>query len=167
MGNIPAPYLTAIIGAEALVAEVTNKFTDSYGDNVVPFSAAMTKMLAGLADVAPYAETAVGDGNSTWEADDEVITEASHGLAVNDLVRIAVDSGATGASAGFYWVVSVPSSSTFTVSATRGGAAQAISADGVVDVFKVTDPAAVQLAQAAYDYVSDLLTPTALGLVTG
>lgn len=84
------------------------------------------------------AETLVGNGASTWEADDEVITEATHGLAVGDRVRIAITSGATGASAGYYWVVSVPSANTFTVSTTKGGSAQAITADGVVDVYKTS-----------------------------
>lgn len=83
-------------------------------------------------------ETLVGNGDSVWEADDEVITETSHGLAVGDRVRIAIDSGATGATAGYYWVKTVPSSSTFTVSATKGGTTTAISADGVVDVYKTT-----------------------------
>jgi hypothetical protein len=83
-------------------------------------------------------ETLVGNGDSLWEADDEVITEATHGLAVGDRVRIAIDSGATGATAGYYWVKTVPSSSTFTVSTTKGGATQAISADGQVDVYKAT-----------------------------
>jgi len=81
-------------------------------------------------------ETLVGDGNSVWEADDEVITEAAHGLAVGDRVRINIDSGATGASNGYYWVKTVPSSSTFTLAATKGGTTVAISADGVVDVYK-------------------------------
>lgn len=96
-------------------------------------------LLAAISTNAQIAdETLVGDGNSVWEADDEVITETSHGLAVGDRVRIAIDSGATGATAGYYWVKTVPSSSTFTVSATKGGATTAISADGVVDVYKTT-----------------------------
>lgn len=96
-------------------------------------------LLAAISTNAQIAdETLVGDGNSLWEADDEVITEASHGLAVGDRVRIAIDSGATGASAGYYWVKTVPSSSTFTVSATKGGTTTAISADGQVDVYKCT-----------------------------
>lgn len=96
-------------------------------------------MLAAITtNVVTATETIVGNGASTWEADDEVITEATHGLAVGDRVRIAITSGATGATAGYFWVVSVPSSSTFTVSTTKGGSAQAISADGVVDVYKTT-----------------------------
>lgn len=96
-------------------------------------------LLAAISTNAQIAdETLVGNGDSVWEADDEVITEASHGLAVGDRVRIAIDSGATGATAGYYWVKTVPSSSTFTVSPTKGGTTQAISADGVVDVYKTT-----------------------------
>lgn len=99
-------------------------------------------------------ETLVGNGDSVWEADDEVITEASHGLAVGDRVRIAIDSGATGATAGYYWVITVPSSSTFTVSTTKGGSVQAISADGVVDVYKssaLTIPKLNVLMQSVWD----------------
>lgn len=103
-------------------------------------------MLAAMTTNAQIAdETLVGNGDSTWEADDEVITEAAHGLAVGDRVRISIDSGATGASAGYYWVKTVPSSSTFTVSTTKGGTTQAISADGVVDVYKTTALTIVKL----------------------
>lgn len=112
-------------------------------------------MLAAITTNAQIAdETAVGNGDSVWEADDEVITEAAHGLAVGDRVRIAIDSGATGATAGYYWVKTVPSSSTFTVSTTKGGTTQAISADGVVDVFKTTALTITKvntLLQAIYD----------------
>lgn len=112
-------------------------------------------LLAAITTNAQLAtETAVGNLDSVWEADDEVITEASHGLAVGDRVRIAIDSGATGATAGYYWVKTVPSSSTFTVSPTKGGTTQAISADGVVDVFK-TSPLTIAkfntLLQAIFD----------------
>jgi hypothetical protein len=94
-------------------------------------------LLAAISTNAHVAdETLVGDGDSAWEADNEVITEASHGLAVGDRVRLDINSGATGASSGYYWVVSVPSTSTFTVSPTKGGSTQAISVDGVVDVYK-------------------------------
>lgn len=99
-------------------------------------------------------ETLVGDGSSVWEADDEVITEASHGLAVGDRVRISISSGATGATAGYFWVKTVPSSSTFTVSTTKGGTTQAISADGVVNVYKcaaLTIAKFNTLLQAIYD----------------
>jgi hypothetical protein len=112
-------------------------------------------ILAAISTNAQIAdETLVGNGDSVWEADDEVITEAAHGLAVGDRVRVAIDSGATGATAGYYWVKTVPSSSTFTLSATKGGATTAISADGVVDVYKTTALTIAKLnnlLQAIYD----------------
>lgn len=125
-------------------------------------------LLAAITTNAQIAdETLVGNGDSLWEADDEVITEATHGLAVGDRVRIAIDSGATGATAGYYWVKTVPSSSTFTVSTTKGGTTQAISADGVVDVYKTTAltiPRFNNLLQAIFDGggLSDQETATVL-----
>lgn len=111
-------------------------------------------LLAAISTNSVTAETIVGDGASTWEADDEVITEASHGLAVNDRVRIAITSGATGASAGYFYVKTVPSANTFTVSTSKGGSTQAISADGVVDVYKQNVVSVTKLGdlmQAIYD----------------
>lgn len=93
-------------------------------------------LIAAITTNSVNAETLVGDGASTWEADDEVITEATHGLAVNDRVRIAITSGATGATAGYFYVKTVPTANTFTVSTSKGGSTQAISADGVIDVYK-------------------------------
>ena len=94
-------------------------------------------ILSAISTNAVVAETLVGDGASVWEADDEVITEANHGLAVGDRVRIAITSGATGATAGYFYVRTVPTANTFTVSTTKAlTAVQAISADGVVDVYK-------------------------------
>jgi hypothetical protein len=112
-------------------------------------------LLAAITTNAQIAtETLVGNGDSVWEADDEVITEATHGLEVGNRVRIAIDSGATGATAGYYWVKTTPTANTFTVSATKGGATQAISADGVVDVWKTTAldiPKFNTLLQAIFD----------------
>lgn len=111
-------------------------------------------LLAAITTNVQTVETIVGNGASTWEADDEVITEATHGLVVGDRVRIAITSGATGASAGYYYVVSVPTANTFTVSTTFGGSAQAITADGVVDVYEqqvVTVDAINSLMRAVWD----------------
>ncbi len=111
-------------------------------------------MLAAITTNAVNGETLVGDGASVWEADDEVITETAHGLAVNQRLRLDVTSGATGQVDGYFYVKTVPSSSTFTVSATKGGAVAAISADGVVDVYKqnaVTVENLGTLMQSIYD----------------
>ncbi|HEY9475628.1 MAG TPA: DUF5309 family protein [Mycobacteriales bacterium] len=111
-------------------------------------------LLAAITTNVVTAETLVGDGGSTWADVGELITEANHGLVVGDRVRIAITSGATGATSGFYYVKTVPSSSTFTVSATKGGAVQAVTADGTADVFK-QNPVSVaklgDLLQSVYD----------------
>lgn len=126
-------------------------------------------ILAAISTNVVTAETLVGDGGSTWEADDEVITEANHGLAVGDRVRIAITSGATGATAGYFYVRTVPSSSTFTVSTTKSLAAvQAITADGVVDVYKqpaVTVTHIEDLLQSVYSAGGIMETDTAALLV--
>lgn len=61
----------------------------------------------------------------TGEADTEVITATAHGLAVGDRVRFPALSGGENLTAdtGRYYVVSVPSANTLTVSATVGGSA--------------------------------------------
>lgn len=67
----------------------------------------------------------------TGEADTELFTTGSaHGLTVGDLVQIDTLIGGTGLTADTnYWVRSVPSTTTFTLSATRGGAILAYSTD--------------------------------------
>lgn len=81
-------------------------------------------------------ETIVGDGASAWANTGDIITETGHGLTVGDFVRISVTSGATGASSGYYYVLSTPTADTFTVSPTLSGSIQEVTADGVVDVYK-------------------------------
>lgn len=126
-------------------------------------------LLAAISTNANVAETLVGDGASAWTAADEVITETAHGLAVGDRVRIAITSGATGATAGYFYVRTVPSSSTFTVSATKAlTAVQAITADGVVDVYKqpaLTVDHIEDLLQDVYDNGGIMETGTAALLV--
>lgn len=70
-------------------------------------------------------------GSGTIEADDEVVTAgAAHGFAVNDVFEFTSLTGGTGAAINTqYFVVSVPSSTTFTFSATKGGSAVNVSAD--------------------------------------
>ena len=69
----------------------------------------------------------------TAEADDDVFTTASaHGLKTGDRVRFTeVGTLPTGVSAGTdYWVKTVPSNVTFTISASKGGATLNVTADG-------------------------------------
>ncbi len=66
----------------------------------------------------------------TVEADDETWTKASHGLVVGDEIKLISLTGGTGLTAGNrYFVKTVPTSSTFTVSATQGGATTTVSLD--------------------------------------
>uniref|UniRef100_A0A6H1ZUV0 Putative tail protein n=1 Tax=viral metagenome TaxID=1070528 RepID=A0A6H1ZUV0_9ZZZZ len=71
------------------------------------------------------ADTAVGAAtfDETGGGTDDLWTSAGHGLAVGDHVRFtAVGTGAAGYAVDTdYWVYSVPSVNTFTLSATRGG----------------------------------------------
>lgn len=72
------------------------------------------------------ASTAVANagGDITGDATTDVITSASaHGLTVGDTVSFTVLNGGAGLATGTtYFVRSVPSTTTFTLSATRGGA---------------------------------------------
>lgn len=66
----------------------------------------------------------------TGEADDEVFTFGSdHGLEVNDRVYLTINAGGTGLSSGYFYVKTVPSTTTLTLSATRGGATAAFTSD--------------------------------------
>lgn len=79
-------------------------------------------------------ETAVA---VTGEADDEVFTfGAAHGLLVNDRVKLTISSGGTGLATGYFFVKTVPSSTTLTLSATRGGSTAAFSSDIVGTIGK-------------------------------
>jgi len=93
-------------------------------------------LLAAITTNAINAETLVGDGASVWTAATDVITETAHGLAVGNRVRVDVLSGSTGQVDGYFYVNTVPSADTFTVSATKGGATALISADGTASVYK-------------------------------
>lgn len=70
-------------------------------------------------------------GSGTGEADDDVITASgAHGLKIGDTVVFSVLTGGAGLSLStVYYVVSAPTSTTFTVSATPGGSAVDITTD--------------------------------------
>lgn len=75
------------------------------------------------------------DGSTTEidvdaEADTELFTTgAAHGFAVNDRVHLTVTTGGSGIATGYFFVKTVPSTTTFTLSATRGGATSAFTTD--------------------------------------
>jgi hypothetical protein len=65
------------------------------------------------------------------EADTELFTKVAHGLVVGDRILFPALTGGTGITAATtpYFVKTVPSADTFTISATAGGATQGISTD--------------------------------------
>lgn len=86
--------------------------------------------LCGFEEVMEWPELPSNNGSAitiaSGEADDEVITtSAAHGLLVGDRVTFPTLTGGSGLTAvsGVYYVVSVPTSTTLTVSATSGGSA--------------------------------------------
>ena len=76
-------------------------------------------------------------GSATVVAATGVFTSATHGMAVGAPVYVGVVTTTTGITAGVrYYVKTVPAGTTFTLSATLGGAALVLVGDGsVADVF--------------------------------
>lgn len=137
--HYPDAVRACLKALDELRAEVTDSHRDAYNiDNSTQLGTAVGTLVAALGAAFPTVETIAGNGASVFTAATDVITEAAHGLAVDDYVRLQITSGATGATAGYYYVKTVPDSSNFTLSATKGGSQLLISADGVVNVYKVT-----------------------------
>lgn len=91
--------------------------------------------ISGFEEVMEWPELPSNNGSAVTvsgiEADDEVVTcAAAHGLLVGDRVVFAGLTSGTGLTNGtIYHVVSVPTATTLTVSATAGGSAVNISVD--------------------------------------
>jgi len=91
--------------------------------------------LAGFESVSEWPELPTNNGTAlavTIEADDDVVTVASaHGLLVGDRITFPTLTGGAGLTAAsvIYFVISVPSATTLTVSATAGGSSVAITTD--------------------------------------
>jgi hypothetical protein len=94
---------------------------------------AMVRRLMGF-DIFGSAGVPTNNGTAfavLGEADDEVFTAVAHGFAVGDRIRFPAVVGGTGLTAdtGRYYVKTVPTADTFTISETLGGATKTISAD--------------------------------------
>lgn len=121
--------------AEALEGDA--RITNRYDNNSKETDIRSTMRLRGVAGFQEIVEdpalddlTAADTLTITGEADTEVITTSeAHGLAVNDRVQIAGLTGGTGIEAGYFFVKTAPSTTTLTLSATRGGAVAAFSTD--------------------------------------
>ena len=76
--------------------------------------------------------------SGTATASNDRITSASHGLHVNDVIYLTALTGGTGlATFTKYYVKTVPTTSTFTVSTTQGGATVNITADASALTWRV------------------------------
>lgn len=98
--------------------------------------------------------TLVGDsrGSVTFTDTGDIVTTATpHGLNVDDTVIVGAVTGTTGIAANtVYYVKTVPSSTTYTLSATKGGATLALTTNGssvsssrVEQALKVLQPGTV------------------------
>ena len=84
-----------------------------------------------LAEYRTAGGVSIGGSVTFTAATDLVTTSTAHGLAVGDRVEFGTLLASNNLVAGnsSYWVVEVPSSTTFKVSTTRGGAVRDITAD--------------------------------------
>jgi len=107
-------------------ARITNRY-DNSSQNVDGQARVEFMNLAGFKRIIE--DPALGTGNGTditvssISTADLITSSAAHGLVVNDRVKFsALDGGGAGLStSSYYYVHSVPSTTTFKVSATRGG----------------------------------------------
>lgn len=117
--------------------------------------------------------TLVGDGDSAIEADDETVTEATHGLSVGDaVVARDVTGGAVGVLVEnqLYYVLTVPTANTFTLGARPGGATIAFATDGTADFYEpapLTEALVLDLLQDVWDAGGIMESETAAVMVGG
>lgn len=118
--------------------------------------------VSGFADIVEDPEL---DDNSetavavTGEADDETFTfGAAHGLEVNDRVYLTISSGGTGQSSGYFYVKTVPSTTTLTLSATRGGSTAAFTSDIVGTIAKAENISGIFATREAIAFKTGLPT---------
>ena len=102
--------------------------------------------VGGFALIKEYADLPTNNGATKTvtaiEADDNVCTtSAAHGLVVGDRITFPTLTGGTGVTAGttVYVVISVPSTTTFTFSATEGGSAVDCTVDATAGTVKKTE----------------------------
>jgi hypothetical protein len=81
------------------------------------------------------------DLTATIVAATGVFTTAAHGYAIGDRVVLSVLATTTGISIlTYYYVLTVPSSTTFTLSATSGGSALTLTTNGTATLAKLHEP---------------------------
>lgn len=123
-------------GNESSAARVAAGWPEATGGDVSVTNKAFTGGAASGActHVGFWGEAAMVAIASAAPATDEITTSVAHGFALDDAVvfRGAVPAGLS--TTALYYVVSVPTATTFTVSTTRNGAAVDITATGTGSV---------------------------------
>ena len=130
--NLKAKFIPAdnsVLGSESSTTVVTIAKATPTLATVTTLPAAPNGFVAGTSPVFANAAKTVKIGTTaiTVNASTDVITTPVHGLAVNDVVYFGANStSAATAPSGLtkeqaYYVLTVPSTTTMTVSATRGG----------------------------------------------
>lgn len=145
LGDQPVKSESALqteLSLEAMASDIDyTLFNGTFVDDTDGDPARRTK---GLFEAADSSNVQDATDNTltgvTLEADDDTFTKASHGLSVHDEVEITAITGGTGYAVGRYFVNAVPTSSTFTLAATRGGATVACSLDGTSITIKRRNP---------------------------
>lgn len=112
-------------------------------------------LLSAIATSAQSNGEALGAGTIVASTGVFTVTGGAEDLAIGDAVDLGAVTTTTGVSAGRYFVLTVPSSSTFTLSATKGGAALTLTTNGsVASITKAktnTSTAVNSLLQSIFD----------------
>lgn len=111
----------------------------------------------GFREILEYPSLSANNGTAltgvTCANATEIFTKAAHGLVIGDRVKFSSITGGAGIStATEYFVKTVPSSSTFTLSATRGGATLDVTSSDISDATctKTTNLNAVAFERRAF-----------------
>lgn len=134
-----------ISSSDVEVAEEKEPVLTNVDSRTVTVSFALAQVTANNLELALNGGTIVSSdvtrsvGAGTVVAATGVITASAHGLVVGDRVKVGTTNGSMVAGTRYY-VLTVPSSSTFTIGATPGGSTILANSDGTVGtVVEVTD----------------------------
>lgn len=131
LGNIPgAPLLAVPIGGKA--GDVVDIMTDGEIVDVPGLTAGTKYYVESYQGALSTTATLTSLGTVTFTDTGDIVTvSAAHGLVVDDPVIVGAVTTTTGITEGVvYYVKTVPSTTTVTLSATVGGATLALTTDG-------------------------------------
>lgn len=125
---------TAVASSLALDTRILSK--DYHGDLQATNAHRLFRNVCGFQEIMEWPELPTNNATAvtltSGEADDEIIlAAAAHGLLVGDRVIFPTLTGGAGLTAAsvIYYVLTVPTTTTFTISATAGGATQGFTTD--------------------------------------